>query len=246
MGIATCFGIKSVMTKCPIKLPFFNRKRYIVVKCYTWHAGVAESAPISTNHPQKIRVEDSDAFLSPVPRFSTCWSRYGTRKNSFSLLAPVAFRFSTDGESAIHFSDAHNQEIVGVDYEHENDPTYASVKDTYMVKLTMPWVIDENSGTNFVIARHIQNTSMMNILSGVTCFKVSPAINVFNLISKFAHEYEVPFGTPLVGVYPMSDLPMHVETYHDTHKYDEIKQKGYLPHYKASAIKGKSLRETRH
>lgn len=207
------------------------------MKCYTWHAGVAERAPISTGYPQKAKAPSNDDFLYPNRYFSTCWSRYGTRKNSATLLAPVAFRFSTDGTSNIQFSEAENNGIVRTDFTHDGDQTYAKVKDVFMVKLIMPWLIDENSGTNFVIARHIHNTSMMNVLSGVTSFKASPSINVFNLVNKVSHQYEVSFKMPLIGIYPMSDLPMHVETYHDTAKYEEIGQKRYQSHYRASAIR---------
>ena len=198
---------------------------------------MAERAPISTGYLKKAQAPNNDDFLSPSVNFTTCWSRYGTRKNSATLLAPVAFRFRTDGNSNIQFSDAENSGIVSTDFSHDGDQTYAKVKDAFMVKLIMPWLIDENSGTNFVIARHINNTSMMNVLSGVTSFKASPSINVFNLVNKVSHQYEVAFKMPLIGIYPMSNLPMHVETYHDTAKYEELKQKRYLPHYRASAVR---------
>lgn len=220
-----------------MKIPFLNRQKYIVLRCYTDHAGVAEKSPITKTYDQNVKTPNPDPFYNPVQNFSTCWSRYATRKSSATILAPTAFRYKTDGKGRIEFNEATNLGIVTVSFDHDKDESYGTNKDTFLTKINLPWQIEEKTGASFITARHMHNTTMMNVLSGLVSFKASPSINVFNMINKVAHQYEVPFLTPMISLYPMSELPLHIESYYDKDKFQELNEKGYKPQYRATAIK---------
>jgi hypothetical protein len=219
------------------KLPFLNRKRYIVLKCYTNHAGVHKHSPMTLGDDDVTPQPTNPEYLSKTQYFSHCWSRLETRKRSATVRSPAAFRVVSDGQNSVSHSIARDEETFRIVFDHDSDETYGTDRHTFLSKLAMPWKCYEETGVNFVMARHMRNKTQMNILSGVTSFKVSPDINIFNLISKDAHRYEVSFNTPLISIYPMSDLPLHVESYFDPEKFAEVSQLGYMPCFRSSARK---------
>ena len=219
-----------------MKFPFFNRKQYIVLKCYTWHAGVLEQAPMFIGEGAKLGKEKPDTFTNPNQNFKTCWSRITSRNLCVTLPHPCETRISTNGED-ISWANAKNEELVYVDFQHEHDETYGTNKDTILAKFEYPWRVEEESGVNFVLARHIQNHTMMNVLSGVVNFKVSVQPNLFVAINKSPHQFAIPFGMPVSALYPLSDLPLHVECECDKQKYTELAERKYVPHFRASRQK---------
>lgn len=219
-----------------MKLPFFNRKRYIVLKCYSWHAGAVEKVPIFVGDGEKINSGKSEKFMHQNMTFSTCWSRINSRKKCATILAPCSTRFDTNGE-VVQWLNANSDDILNVSFEHEADEVYGKEKDTIVVKVILPWHIEEDSGVNFVLARHMQNKTMLNVLSGVINFKTTPQVNMFGLINRYPHQFEIPFKTPLMALYPMSDLPLHVECEHNPEKYKAIGQKMYHPYFRGSWVK---------
>ena len=218
-----------------MKLPFINRKRYIVLKCYTWHSGVLERSPIVLGDPEKVKPTPETDYLAARKSFATCWSRLATNKKSATICAPESLRFRCDENGVVQSNTP--TDIMQVMYEHDNDQPYGLMKDFVIAKIMMPWHIEEQTGVNFVFARHMRNKTMMNVLSGVTNFKATCQINIFNAINKHKHHYEVPFNSQMVSLYPMSDLPLHVECYFDTAKHDELLQKTYNPFFSAGGIK---------
>ena len=214
-----------------MKLPFYNRKRYLVLKFYTWHQGVFEKAKPMTNF-SKTEKHKGTVYER---NFHTCMSRIMTKKNSVTMPSPVDFMFRCDGE-VVHF-EAPDSEVLGCDFAHNDDPAYASTKDFIIAKMVMPWHIEEESGINFVVARHIMNRSMMNVLSGVISFDATASSSFFNVINKTPHEYRVKFGEPLVSYYPMSDKPVYVECYCDAEKHRKLREVHYPTHFRADGLK---------
>lgn len=223
-----------------MKLPFLNRNRYIVLKCYTWHKGVFERAPIKVGGPACPAADGPASYFDLRTNFSACWSRLRGMKKSATVSAPSSFRIETDGDKGLQFGAA-DESVVGVDYEHDFDTAYGVDKDTVITKIITPWHLEEATGVDFVLARHMQNKTMMNILSGVTNFKATCQVNIFNVISKYPHRYEVPFQAPMVSLYPMSDLPLHVECFYSPEMYTQAEQRVYNPHYRAGGVKNTKL-----
>lgn len=219
-----------------MKLPFLNRKRYIVLRCYSWHAGAVEKVPIFVGDGEKINSWKPEKFMDQNMTFSTCWSRINSRKKCATILAPCSTRFDTNGE-VVQWLNANSDDILNVSFEHDADEVYGKDKDTIVAKVILPWHIEEDSGVNFVLARHIQNKTMLNVLSGVINFKTTPQVNMFGLINRYPHQFEIPFKTPLMALYPMSDLPLHVECEHNPEKYKAMGQKMYHPYFRGSWVK---------
>lgn len=219
-----------------MKIPFLNRKRYIVLKCYSWHAGAVEQAPIFIGDGEKVASRKPAKFMEQNMAFSTCWSRINSRKRCATILAPCSTRFDTDGQG-VQWLNANTENILNITFDHDADETYGTDKDTIAVKINLPWHIEEDSGVNFVLARHMQNKTMINVLSGVINFKYTPQANMFALINKYPHQFEIPFKTPLMALYPMSDLPLHVECEYNPEKFKAIGQKKYHPYFRGSWIK---------
>lgn len=207
-----------------LKLPFFNRKRYIVMKCYTDNKRLYEYAPIlrssllpapecqTDKHPVK-----QDNF-DRMPSFRTCFGRVEALKTSAAIPLWNTMHIKVDNDLNISVDSSDMQNLLGyLDFDHNNDPYY-DTENFYVVKHVCAWHCEETTGVKFVSAQHIQNNTNMRIPSGIIDFKHQHAMNVFNLVSKYPHSYTIPFKTPTIALYPLSDLPLHVESYFDTQK----------------------------
>ena len=91
-----------------------------------------------------------------------------------------------------------------------------------IVKHEVPWLCEcSHPDVPFVMARSIFNTTPMCIPSGVTSIGMNPTLNFFQHVFP-NEEYMIPFNAPLLQMYPQSELPVKVETYHDMVKFSEI------------------------
>lgn len=224
-----------------MKLPFLNRKRYLVLKCYTIHEGVLQYAPIAMNYQHKMKAPDN-AFNDKKARyFDSCLSRIKTKMHSATISAPLTMNVSVrDAGITYDFSD-NNVPALKISFEHEQDPMYGLGRDAYLTKIIMPWRIEEETGTQFVVAQHMSNTTLMNLLSGVLEFKQNTSCNLFNMVHKLHHEYEIPFGTPMASLYPMCDLPLHVECYNDESKFMKLSELQYRKFNRSDGTKTEKL-----
>jgi hypothetical protein len=160
-----------------------------------------------------------------TPTFRTCFGRVSALKRSATVLMPssVSIEVKEDLHAYYHFSEDNNS-YVTMTFQHNTDPYY-NPKDGILSKMNLPWRMQEDTGVSFVFARHIRNMTHMMIPSGVSDFKHQHSMNVFNLIRKVPHSYIVDFRTPLLALYPQSDKPLHVESYYDIYKFNELQEK---------------------
>lgn len=207
-----------------LSIPYFNRKRYIVLKCYTPVSYFKEYCPIAIGSEAEcpVRINKEHQFTRS---FRTCYGRLAALKRSATVLMPssLSIEVKEDLNTYYQFSE-YNDLHVTLSFDHDTDPYYSS-KDSTVSKLIMPWMLQEDTGVNFIIARHLRNTSHMMIPSAVLGFKHQHGTNVFNLIRKVPHKYTVDFRTPLVSLYPQSDKPLYVESYYDVSKFRELYEK---------------------
>lgn len=217
-----------------IRLPFISRKRYIEVKAYTNHLGVYETAPVSQNVISKMKKQDI-SFTDTGTFYTGCWSRVNTKANSITIQSPCEVKIDCLG-SEVCETYAADRQIISMDFTHHTDPSYPD-RDFFISKIVMPWVFEDNHNINFVIARHMENTTMMNVLSGLTNFRTQPSSNIFNVIPKIKHRYKIPPLHPMASIYPMSSLPLHLEVYHDPIKYNELNEKHLRLYFNGSSIK---------
>lgn len=211
-----------------ISLPFFNRKRYIVLKAYTDNKRLCDYAPITRSSmlppPEYLSHKNpvDKSFFKQEPTFRTCFAHVASLKTSAVVPAWSSFKISVDDDLKIqvHTSDVSNT-LGRTVFDHNQDPYY-DTKDFYVVKHVCNWFCEEDTGVKFVYAHHIKNNTNMRIPSGIVDYKHQHSMNIFNLVSKHTHAYDIPFKTPMVALYPMSDLPLYVESYHDPEKMHEL------------------------
>jgi len=218
-----------------LKLPFLNRKRYIVLECVTNHQGVLDNASVKMSQ-QAMRKKPLNEYYKPVTDFTYCWSRINTARVSVTIPSPCEMRFQSDGSGVVNYGVA-DKEVVEIDFDHDGDPSYGLDKSMCMTKIHMPWHLNEETGVMFVMARHIENRTPMNIVSGVMQYKHFSQVNIFNAISNFENRYKVDYKEPLVSLYPLSDLPLHVEVKCDKDRFEKLDQQDYNPHFSASGLK---------
>ena len=223
-----------------IKIPFLNRQRYIILRCYTWSKMVEDYAPIRLGKydDRPIKNDRHQAKTS----FSKCYAHINSRIHSATVKSPTTFRINVKyGE--INYDVAAANEFTEINLDHNNDPEY-SVPDTILTKIVLPWYLEEKSGVPFVLSRHIQNKTPMMIPSGVVEYKFGYGMNIFNHVSKLDHNYEITFREPLVSLYPISDLPLHVETYTDRKKFLELNSyTDFLPYFSNYRMKLKGIKK---
>ena len=226
-----------------MKLPFLNRKRYLVLKCYTTHEGVLQYAPITMKFKQSMGAGKIPADVNPkfARTFKTCASRIDTMRIAATIPAPSTISFSVKRNDIGHRLAEDDIESFSLDYSHHVDPHYEGSKENYLVKIQMPWRCYEETGVNFVLARHIANYTRMNVLSGSLNFKTNTALNVFNLINAVPHDFEIPFNTPMASLYPMSELPLHVECYNDAEQFRKLKEIQYSRFARSNYFKTKQI-----
>ena len=201
-----------------MKIPFLNRQRYIVLKCYTWSELVHQYAPIqlATKDPVPKRNSKPDNNVN----FLRCYAHTKGKKRSATILSPATFKINVkDGGVETEWSS--RNEWCGIDHSHMNDPFYGT-PNTHLLKICTPWCIEEKTGVNFVMGRHIQNKTPMQIPCGMLQYKHGFGANIFMHVGKHDHSYEIPFREPLVSIFPMSELPLHVESYFDRRRFMEL------------------------
>jgi len=223
-----------------VNIPFINRKRYIVLKCYTPYKHYLDAAPIIGGYEKgitPIRYKNRDSFILPKQDFSGCWSRVVTRKKSATVPLHTAMRIESDGSNIQH-SFASECKWTRVDYVHDSDPVYPKVNDVCVTKIVLPWFLQSNSDVPFVIANHLLNSTYMNIISGIQRYDISHGVRIFNIIPAIKLQYEVPALTSILSLYPLSEKPFHIESYADEKKCEELSAKdAHRLHYDHSYLK---------
>ena len=211
-----------------LKLPFFNRKNYIVVKAYNENSNLVRHAPLirsselpplpffydKTDEPKKV--------FNDRLTFRTCYGNVASLKRSLTVPSWQHFKISVGDKLNIQVMQSDHEQLLGrVEFGHNEDPYYDTTN-FYVVKMINRWFLEETTGVNFVYAQHIRNNTNMRAVSGLINFRDQHCVNIFNLVSKYPHNYDIPFNMPIVALYPMSDKPVHVECYVDKQKADQL------------------------
>jgi len=203
-----------------LKIPFINRKRYIELKCYSNTKFDIDNCPITLS--SELPVMKPVGPVSPyVGNFSGCYGYIKGMKKSAVLRAWTEAEFEGLGsDEGISFNWADTANGLSNITIHQ-DPIYQS-NTNILTKMTNPWRLEETTGVHFVTAKHITNLTPMAIPSGLLTFNVGHQLNVFNLVHVSQPKYKIKFKEPLLALYPMSDLPLHVECIFDPEKHGQL------------------------
>lgn len=211
-----------------LKLPFFNRERYIVLKFYTDQPRTHELVPVVLSNrikPKVFNEDKSEALLDTQKggSFKTCFGYVQALKRSVTIPnwceqlvtvkdGNVSVRASMDSRfSPIEFhNDAHFLAKPSPD------------QPILVAKHNPPWAVEANKtgkDVTYIMGRSILNTTPMSIPTGCITYKGQHQCNIFNYIPYHVdHQYKIPYKEPLVQIFPLSDLPLYVESHYDEDK----------------------------
>ena len=155
------------------------------------------------------------------PSFAGCYGYIKGMKKSAVLKAWTEMYFEGLGpDEGVRFRWADLADGLSEIKIHE-DPIYKD-KNNVLTKVINTWRFEETTGVHFVAAKHIRNISPMAIPSGLVTFKSVHQCNIFNLVHVNQPKYKIKFGQPLLALYPMSELPLHVECIFDPVKHGQL------------------------
>jgi len=219
-----------------MKLPFINRNRYVVLKAYTFDQRIHDKTPISIS--SKINKDDAcpvhrspDAFKHTI---DSCYGYVGSLKRSATMSAWCELK-AVHNNSEV-FYEKPNQNFTHYDMVNPND--YNLPANVALTKIHSPWCFECNDkDMHFVFARHILNNTPMIIPTGVISFNYMHGAFIFNAIPA-GSDYKIRYKTPLMSLYPLTDLPFHVESHLDADEYRRLHQLALsYPYLKKSGIK---------
>lgn len=232
-----------------MKIPFLNRKRYIVLKAYTWNKFFLDNAPIQISskdpNPQKTKNQEIDGN-----DFRLCYARTMGRNKCATIFAPCSMNFHMKVNDKQQVEPSYEMSMlsswIDVTFDHTADPYY-NTNQVCIGKISMPWMLHEETGVNFLLARHIENSSPMMIPSGILSYKLQHQLHIFNHLMRMPLSYEVTFREPIASLFPLTDKPLHVESYYDITKYQELDAiSASRPYFKNHRMKlEKKLKEIR-
>jgi len=204
-----------------MKLPFFNRQNYIVLKCYTplEILDKHKTLELSSKNMEVKRNESSLDIMSNKTTFKGCYGMLHSLSRSVTIKSCQEFKVECNGTDVKYDAPS---EIMGYDVDSHMRDSYFDAGDSVITKILMPWQVTEKTGAKFVYSRHIQNTTFMNIPTGILSFNNGYSVNVFNYIPKMNIKYKIDFLQPLTSLHLLEDKKLIVETYVDANKYSEL------------------------
>lgn len=226
-----------------LKLPFFNRKRYVVLKAYTDAELIYHKSPVSitakckhnTYHPNSTKVDLKEARHRGS--FQTCYGNTGSYRRSFTIpmWSEVKVRVK---DGTLDILSAVQEPHFAV-IPHTGDTDWNPVNKIEVMKFAVPWVFETSWDGHWVYGSHILNTTAMNIPTGILEFRNQYDANIFCKIdTSYSHEYKIPYLHPVMQCYPLTDLPFHLEVEYDPTIFHRIKQRGsQYPYFRASVQK---------
>ena len=205
-----------------MKLPFLNRKRYVVIKAYTNSSRANNEVPLTLT--KDVKHDGLNSYNIPaknkkyIPTFNTCYGRIAALRNSITLRTWSEFDIITTKERWEFKWPQGNQFMSVV----ETQDDVFRPDGLFVVKVCPPWMLEcDTSGIEVLHCSHILNTSHVHIASGIIPIK-DPTLNFFTYLPKREDFYRIPYMMPIIQMFPLTDLPIHVESSYDVAKYEEL------------------------
>jgi len=222
-----------------LKLPFFNRERYILIKAYTFDrrnykdktfAMTGSSLGVLKRCPKKMW-EDPDGY-----DFTTCYGLTTSMNRSLTINSWCEVKVEGHNDIKLNpYTVPKSNEVF--DVISVSDSAYTMPEDSQMTKIICPWMMTCNKDTNFVMGKHIMNKLPMHIPTGILHFEATHATHIFNAVYK-NQKYKIPYAAPLAQLFPLSDLPIQLETYWDSNMYYGLNNYSRnITHFRGGAIK---------
>lgn len=221
-----------------MKLPFLNRKQYIEIKAYSNTQRAVTDVPlcltkdISCSHLNAKKIPHNEKKYTSS--FNTCFGRAGALRNSITMRTWCEFDIMTTKD---------RWEVKwpnGNKFFHVNEMNDVAFQPNglFVVKVHAPWMMEcSDKSVNFVHASHIMNTTHLHIGTGFISMS-QPSLNFFTYLPKRDDTYNIPYKMPIIQMFPLTDLPIHIESSFDMDKYNELLTiTASLPYFSGSVMR---------
>jgi len=206
-----------------MKLPFFNRHRYVEIKAYTDIKWYVDEIPVVLTKDIRPTHLNSKKLSSQEQRyestFNGCQGRIAGLRNSLTIRNHCEYDIIAN-EQDWHAVVPKSNQVFSI--EPSNDPIFRP-RSINVARVKVPWLLEtSNTKISYVLASHILNTTGLSIFSGVLTKDFIQSVNYFLGIPKQNVNYTVPFRHPVLQLFPLTDLPIHVVSEYNPEKYREL------------------------
>lgn len=222
-----------------LKLPFFNRERYIVVKAYAMDKRLLDNNHVSmtSSTVKEVRMCSHLTKENPLD-FTTCYGYTKALDKSITISSWSEVKVKYDGNPDNHEL---YERPVGMDMfrvMNVDDGAYKMLDNSHTTKIIVPWMFDCNKrDAMFVMTKHIYNRTPMMVVPGMLNFHATRSAHIFNQLSE-GQNYKIPYKHPLAQIFSLSDLPLHLETRLDPQMFQVLfNEQNNRPFFRGTAIK---------
>jgi len=222
-----------------LKLPFFNRERYVVVKAYAMDKRLLDSNHLSMTSSTVKEARRCSHLTKEVPfDFTTCYGYNKSLHNSITISSWCEVKVNYDDKPVSDYIYECPLGMNAFKVMDVKDPAYKMLDNCHTTKIIVPWMFDCNKkDAMFVMTKHIYNRTPMMIAPGMLNFTATRAAHMFNQLSK-GQKYKIPYMHPLAQLFSLSDLPLHLETILDPPIFHTLfGEQHNRPFFRGSAIK---------
>lgn len=227
-----------------LSLPFYNRENYIKLSAYTYSRRILKHSPVGlTNDVVKAVTAKPDKDKLEHHNFSTCFGATMARKKSVTLQSWSELYVSTFGSDNFYTAPVATNTLH---YTQSYDESYALRDGLVLTKLYTPWrFLCNKKELLWVYGKSIMNMTPMIIPTGILNYEITHVAHIFNSIPVNT-KYKIPYAHPLMTLYPMSDLPIHVEAIHDEEKFYSLDAEDQTrPFFSAVGVKQYKMLENK-
>lgn len=209
-----------------MKLPFFNKARYVEIKAYCnikWYENeipLVLTKDVKSNHLNSRKLSTEEKRYSRS--FNGCIGRIAGLRNSITIRNHCEYDIIANERDWRAIAPSDNKVFV---INPTDDPIFRP-KNLNVAQVAVPWLIESNKPEiGYVLAGHILNTTGLSIFTGVLTGGISP-LNYFLGIPKQNITYAVPFKHPMLQLFPLTELPVHIVSEYNPTKYAELNHFG--------------------
>jgi len=209
-----------------MKLPFFNKRKYIEIKAYTnikWYVDevpVVLTKDVQTSHLNTPKLTPEQKKYTGT--FNTCYGRLAGLRNSFTLQNWCDHDILANEDKWRYVVPQTTQTFQAIPHK---DLVFKP-DGMFVTKVIPPWRMECNTDVDFILGSHILNTTGLTIPTGIINSSI-PVFNYFYYIPKQKTTYHIPYKMPLIQIFPLSDWPLYVESEYNPTKFEEIQQVVY-------------------
>ena len=217
----------------------FLDKSKIVLDCFTTCVKAYQYFPVSDaseyipewwkNLPKTYKVDIQNTMKSEAATMKTCPGVMNFFNKGFivPLFSELSFQIKEEsGKGSFYYEFAAQDKNAYIDL-HDNRQYFGAFGNNYLqAKITLPWLITEKTGVNFLLLEptwNMENPNSYMVPPGTLDFKYQNNINVNIFMEIKDIRVDIPPGFPLAHVIPLSDKKIKIKTHLvDDNEYSKL------------------------